>query len=1202
MLDLLSQYDAYALNSRRPGDNVTFEFGGQPCSILDYAIAPAALYAGGATAQVTDDSWHVDRSGHKVLLTSVPVHVIKTPPPPKTKPYMKWRLGCFLDNERSADACEAYETALDAQWQQISQRCSVPNLTPEALVRVVTDTITTAAQAAIGQKKVVPGRTKSWWNKSISDAVDKRRNLRKLSKAQPNNAQLASCLKAQCQHVQQLVRTAKELLEVDMAIKVNTTHSATVDDHSPLGKKEMWNAISSVHGYKGKVHNEVQAAAVDPSSGSRLVGTDGVLTAQANHTRLLGSSSTFASHNQQFDETWHQHVTTRVAQYRSTCSDSLRAASPVEPPHDLDAPIVADEILEAMQSLRNGKAPSPVSTIPNELLKYGGQAMADILQVLFGAIWASGCPPHDWLYGVVQYFHKSGATDDMNNYRGITLLDVVSKLFHKVLANRMLGYAETHGLLDTAQNAFRKGRSTDDHIFCISQVVRGRQRMKQATYVFFLDLRKAYDTVWRDGLLYKLWQLGIRGRMWHYINALYTTSRRVVRSDGQLSSEVVIDLGVAQGDTMSCILFNLFVNDMVAAYQAACPGVTLPSSSAAADTGAASDTPQATLSSQLFADDFMGVAASRAELQCGIDAAHAWCCKWRMQANIGPAKTAFIIFAAEHAPVSEAGGVLWGGHPLPVVTQYKYLGVMLSSSCSWDAHVAYLCEKARKTAYALGSVLHNRRISVGARRLVLLAVLRPVVEYASTVWEATPQQLRRLEEVQLRVLCRIVRLNCHVAHDILRMELGCRSYSSWMDQRKLEYAYRLATMHPARLPSVVSAATWPPPRSRSAPMHAELAAALQASVGVSVLANRTSGVSYGIFKGLVGLAVRRRDMVVARSGGRSTVGCYDRIVGCPGLHPIQLQPYLTGPMTALHRAKFLCRSGMLLTAHRQHRLKKAPSPACPHCRTCLDETLAHAVLACPRYDAMRDEMWEALVDRAGAGVVDRVQALPLQERLEAVLGDHAWGAVAGGVGEIVERYLGKLLVARDVTLAPAGAAAGGRQGAEVACQQCHLPRRDMRDVLLLCDDCGCGCHQRCLQIVLHAAPQRRWRCPACVQLRRGAAGACGQLMRRSAEPGYVIHTAGLFPGTAPEDYDGSRDGTDVACRRCGDKEAAGMLLCDACDHGFHMECLGMRRRRKPSGLWFCPDCQPDAVTLAQLHKPSARRGARAHGACATAGA
>ncbi len=71
--------------------------------------------------------------------------------------------------------------------------------------------------------------------------------------------------------------------------------------------------------------------------------------------------------------------------------------------------------------------------------------------------------------------------------------------------------------------------------------------------------------------------------------------------------------------------------------------------------------------------------------------------------------------------------------------------------------------------------------------------------------------------------------------------------------------------------------------------------------------------------------------------------------------------------------------------------------------------------------------------------------------------------------------------------------------------------------------------------------------------------------------------------------------SDVACRRCGDTEAAGMLLCDACDHGFHMECLGMRRRCKPSGLWFCPDRQPDAtMTLAQLHthtiRPPGREG------------
>ncbi len=73
--------------------------------------------------------------------------------------------------------------------------------------------------------------------------------------------------------------------------------------------------------------------------------------------------------------------------------------------------------------------------------------------------------------------------------------------------------------------------------------------MQLATYDFFLDLRKAYDSVWRDGLLYKLWQAGVRGRLWHYIDTLYCTSRRAVRVGGHMSEVIEIDLGVAQGDT-----------------------------------------------------------------------------------------------------------------------------------------------------------------------------------------------------------------------------------------------------------------------------------------------------------------------------------------------------------------------------------------------------------------------------------------------------------------------------------------------------------------------------------------------------------------------------------------------------------------------------------------------------------------------------
>jgi hypothetical protein len=290
-----------------------------------------------------------------------------------------------------------------------------------------------------------------------------------------------------------------------------------------------------------------------------------------------------------------------------------------------------------------------------------------------------------------------------------------------------------------------------------------------------LDLRKAYDTVWRDGLLYKLWHAGVRGRLWRYIAALYSTSSRAVRVGNEVSQLVSIDLGVAQGDTLSCILFDIFVNDLVAAYKAACPGVPLP-----APPQEGGPLVQDTLASLLFAYDFVGLAESPAALQRGVDAARAWCNKWRMQANVGPAKTAVMVFAPDIALSQPIGDIQWGVAVLPVVTKYKYLGVMLSSDCSWSTQAAYIRDKATWAAYALGCVLHNRRMYVGVRRLVLLAVLRPVVEHGGSVWEPSPADMQRLEQVQVRVLRRVANLDCLVPDDVLRMEFGCRSYARWM--------------------------------------------------------------------------------------------------------------------------------------------------------------------------------------------------------------------------------------------------------------------------------------------------------------------------------------------------------------------------------------------------------------------------------------
>jgi hypothetical protein len=116
-----------------------------------------------------------------------------------------------------------------------------------------------------------------------------------------------------------------------------------------------------------------------------------------------------------------------------------------------------------------------------------------------------------------------------------------------------------------------------------------------------------------------------------------------------------------------------------------------------AQDAAAGETEQGRLASQLFADDFMGLAESPTALQQGITAARDWCNKWRMQANVGPAKTALMVVAPEHGPPLAEGSLMWGTEAMPVMQQYKYLGsvqVLVACCCTQTArgkHMSTTC-------------------------------------------------------------------------------------------------------------------------------------------------------------------------------------------------------------------------------------------------------------------------------------------------------------------------------------------------------------------------------------------------------------------------------------------------------------------------------------------------------------------------------
>ena len=104
-----------------------------------------------------------------------------------------------------------------------------------------------------------------------------------------------------------------------------------------------------------------------------------------------------------------------------------------------------------------------------------------------------------WRDGLIVNIFKKGDREDPGNYRGITLLSVVGKVFCKILNNRLVQCLDKEGALHEGQAGF-SNRGCMDNVYTLNEIVQGRLRENKKTYALFLDIQKAYDTVWHDGL------------------------------------------------------------------------------------------------------------------------------------------------------------------------------------------------------------------------------------------------------------------------------------------------------------------------------------------------------------------------------------------------------------------------------------------------------------------------------------------------------------------------------------------------------------------------------------------------------------------------------------------------------------------------------------------------------------------------------
>lgn len=154
--------------------------------------------------------------------------------------------------------------------------------------------------------------------------------------------------------------------------------------------------------------------------------------------------------------------------------------------------------------------------------------------------------------------------DVPDNYRGISLIAVCSKLYSFILNKRLTDWSESHDVLGEVQAGFRRDHSTIDHIFTLFSMIQRYFTRNRKLYVAFIDFQKAFDYILRSKLWAVLNKRGINGRMLQAFQSMYKVVKARVRCGQSVTDLFHCPRGLKQGEITSPALFSLFINEIAA--------------------------------------------------------------------------------------------------------------------------------------------------------------------------------------------------------------------------------------------------------------------------------------------------------------------------------------------------------------------------------------------------------------------------------------------------------------------------------------------------------------------------------------------------------------------------------------------------------------------------------------------------------------
>ena len=325
--------------------------------------------------------------------------------------------------------------------------------------------------------------------------------------------------------------------------------------------------------------------------------------------------------------------------------------------------------------------------------------------------------------------HKSGLESIIDNYRPISILPVVSKIFERLTLDRMMNFITAHDILTFCQFGFRRGKNTTHAVIKLMSHILPAYQNKIYSACFFLDLRKAFDTVNHRLLLEKLEHYGFRGLCHDYLKSYFKNRKQYVQIDGQKSDLMPVTIGVPQGSILGPLCFSLFINDMPQAVDAY---------------------------TVLFADDaaFIVTSTTLSELFVKIKKLFDDLERY-LNANIlvpNSSKSKLMMFSSR--PTQDLPNLRFAGAVIEWVKEYKYLGLTLTNNLSFGKHIKNMALNISRVTGTLTSLTNFLPIRVLLKLYSALAL--PYLTNHLIVWGAAPVSQMRVLNVRVNRMLRLI--------------------------------------------------------------------------------------------------------------------------------------------------------------------------------------------------------------------------------------------------------------------------------------------------------------------------------------------------------------------------------------------------------------------------------------------------------------